>query len=276
MDNRVIGVFDSGLGGLTTVKELRRLLPNEKLVFFGDTGRVPYGNRSRETLRKYVAQDIALLREHDCKIIIAACGTASSIMTPELVQTAGVPFSGVVLPTAQAACAASVNGRIGVIGTTATVRSGAYGRAIRAINADYKVFGNACPLFVPLVENGFIQPDNEITSKVAALYLAPMLDAGVDTLILGCTHYPLLYDIINRTLDYNVTLIDSGREVARWAQSYLTREDMLADAEQAGGCTFFVSDAPDSFVELAEAFLGEQVGGKVTQIDIDCLQDSLK
>ena len=211
MDNRAIGVFDSGLGGLTTVRELRKLLPDERIVYFGDTGRVPYGNRSRETIRNYAMQDIRFLKRHEVKLVIAACGTVSSALTPELSAEAGVPFSGVVVPAAQAACAATVNGRIGVIGTTATVRSGAYGRAIRTINPDARTFGNACPLFVPLVENGFIQPDNEITAKVAEIYLKPMIDERVDTLILGCTHYPLIYDIIDRALGSRVTLIDAGK-----------------------------------------------------------------
>lgn len=270
MDNRAIGIFDSGLGGLTAVKEFRKLLPTEKLVYFGDTGRVPYGSRSRETIRKYVSQDIRFLRRHDCKLIIAACGTASSVLTPELTAEAETAFSGVVLPAAQAACAASINGRIGVIGTTATVRSGAYGRAVRAINADCKVIGNACPLLVPLVENGFIEPDNEITSKVAALYLKPIIEERVDTLILGCTHFPLIYDIINRLLDYKVTLIDPGRETARWAQNFLTREAMLSEKD-TGSCTYYVSDSTDSFTETAQAFLGENIGGSVYQIDIDAL-----
>ena len=149
MDQRAIGVFDSGLGGLTTVRELRRLLPEEHIIYFGDTGRVPYGSRGREIIRKYAVQDIRFLRRFDVKIIIAACGTVSSVITPEIVESAGVPFSGVVLPAAQAACAASTNGRIGVIGTAATLRSGAYGRAIRGIRPDAHTFGNACPLFVP-------------------------------------------------------------------------------------------------------------------------------
>ena len=254
MDNRAIGVFDSGLGGLTTVRELRKLLPDERIVYFGDTGRVPYGNRSRETIRKYAMQDIRFLKRHEVKLVIAACGTVSSALTPELSAEAGVPFSGVVVPAAQAACAATVNGRIGVIGTTATVRSGAYGRAI----------------FVPLVENGFIQPDNEITAKVAEIYLKPMIDERVDTLILGCTHYPLIYDIIDRALGSRVTLIDAGKQVARWAQGYLAREDLLA-GPGGGGTEFYVSDSPDGFSEIAGLFLGGDVKGDVTQIDLDTL-----
>lgn len=270
MDNRAIGVFDSGLGGLTTVRELQKLLPNERIVYFGDTGRVPYGNRSRETLRKYARQDIRFLRRHDVKLIIAACGTVSSTITPEISAEAGVPFSGVVIPAAQAACAATSNGRIGVIGTTATVRSGAYGRAIRTINPDARTIGSACPLFVPLVENGFIQPDNEITTKVAKIYLKPIVDERVDTLILGCTHYPLIYDIIDRVLGSRVTLIDVGKQVARWAQGYLAQEDLLA-GEGAGGAEFYVTDSPDGFSEIAGLFLGGDVKGDVTQIDLDTL-----
>lgn len=269
MDNRAIGIFDSGLGGLTTVRELRKLMPNEKIIYFGDTGRVPYGNRSRETIKKYTQQDIAFLRGHDVKMIIAACGTASSMITPEMVEAAGVPFSGVVLPAAQAACASSVSGRIGLIGTTASVRSGAYGRAIRAINSDARMFGNACPLLVPLVENGFTEPDNEITAKVVELYLKPIIAENVDTLILGCTHYPLIYDIIDRVMESSVTMIDPGKQVARWAQSFLAANDLTC--EEPGGCEFYVTDSTEEFAASASVFLGGDVTGSVEQIDIDSL-----
>ena len=151
-----------------------------------------------------------------------------------------------------------------------TIRTNAYGKAIRAIKADAHVFGNACPLFVPLVENGFIQPDNEITAKVAEIYLKPMIDERVDTLILGCTHYPLIYDIIDRALGSRVTLIDAGKQVARWAQGYLAREDLLA-GPGGGGTEFYVSDSPDGFSEIAGLFLGGDVKGDVTQIDLDTL-----
>ncbi len=269
MDNRAVGIFDSGLGGLTTVKELRRLLPNEQIIYFGDNGRVPYGNRGRETIRKYAMQDIQLLLRHDVKLVVAACGTVSSMMTPEMKDSIGLPYSGVVLPSAQAACAATSNEKIGIIGTTATVRSGSYARAIHAILPEAHVFGNACPLFVPLVENGFIQPDNEITRKVAELYLQPMIEAKVDTLILGCTHYPIIYDIINQVLDYKVTLIDPGRQVAKWAQSYLTSHNLLREEE--GTCKFYVTDSPDVFSDTATIFLGNDIQGDVEQIDIDSL-----
>lgn len=267
MDNRAIGIFDSGLGGLTTVKELKHLLPNEEIIYFGDIGRVPYGSRSRDTIRKYAMQDIQFLLQHDVKLVIAACGTVSSMMTTEIRDSIGLPYSGVVLPSAQAACAATSNGKIGIIGTTATVRSVSYARAIHAILPEAHVFGNACPLFVPLVENGFIQQDNEITTKVAEIYLAPMIEAKVDTLILGCTHFPIIYDIINKVLDYKVTLIDPGRQVAKWAQSYLTSNGMLR--EKQGTCKFYVSDSPEVFNDTASIFLGKNISGEVEQINID-------
>lgn len=270
MDNRAIGIFDSGLGGLTTVKELRRLLPNENIVYFGDTGRVPYGTRSRDTIRKYAMQDIAFLMGHDVKMILAACGTASSVLTQDQVAPLELPFSGVVLPAAQAACAVTVNQRIGVVGTAATVHSGAYGRAIRAINPEVKVIGNACPLFVPLVESGFIQPDNRITTLVAELYLKPMQAEQVDTLILGCTHYPLIAPIIQQVLGEGVTLVDAGQQVARWAQNQLSREGMLREGSE-GHCQFYVTDATDGFADIAQLYLGENVKSEVTQIDLDTL-----
>ncbi|MCI8649466.1 MAG: glutamate racemase [Anaerotruncus sp.] len=271
MDNRAIGIFDSGLGGLTTVKEMQRLLPQERIIYFGDTGRVPYGSRSRETLRKYAMQDVAFLKQFDCKLIIAACGTISSVFTPEMQQSIGVPFTGVVQPTAQAACAVT-NGRIGVIGTSATIHSGAYGRAIRAINPNVRTFGNACPLFVPLVENGFVQPDNEITTRVAEIYLKPIQEAQVDTLILGCTHYPLLTPIIDRLLNSQVTLINAGEQAARWAQNYLMSNDLLGDGD--GACEYFISDTPELFAETAGIFLGEPLKD-ITQISIEELQAAI-
>ncbi len=271
MDNRAIGIFDSGLGGLTAVKELRRLLPNEHIIYFGDTGRVPYGSRGRAIIQKYAMQDIAFLKQHDVKLILAACGTASSALTPQQTDCIGIPYSGVVLPSAQAACAATVSGRIGVIGTSATVRSGAYGRAIRSIRPDVHVFGNACPLFVPLVENGFIQPDNEITTKVAEQYLLPMRKEQIDVLILGCTHYPLIYSIIDRIFESKVTLIDPGREVARWAQGYLAQHGLLGEGD--GRCEFYVSDSPEGFTETAALFMGENIKSDVTQVDIDAISE---
>lgn len=272
MDQRAIGIFDSGVGGLTTVKVLRRLLPNERIIYFGDTGRVPYGSRGREIIRQYAMQDIAFLKRHEVKMIVIACGTVSSCMTPQMQDSIGLPYSGVVLPAAQAACATTSSGRIGIIGTTATVRSAAYSRAIRNILPHARTFGNACPLFVPLVENGFIQPDNQVTELVARQYLAPILEADVDTLIMGCTHYPLIAPILQKIMGPDVTLVDVGEQVARWAQSYLTSNDMLRQGE--GGCEFFVSDSPENFIETAGLFLGGDITGEVQQISVDSISPS--
>ncbi len=271
MDNRAIGIIDSGVGGLTAYRELRRLLPQENLVYFGDTGRVPYGSRSKETIRKYAMQDIRFILQHNVKLVVAACGTISSTITQEMVDAIGVPFTGIVQPAAQAACAATRSKRVGLIATATTVRSGAFGRAIRAIAPDVRLFGSACPLFVPLVENGFIQPDNPVTNLVAQQYLQPAIDQQVDTLILGCTHYPLLYDTIDRVLGGRVTLIDSGREIARWAQGFLTSHGLLADRQQPGEGRFFVTDSIEGFTEVAGLFLQERIQGRVTQIDIEAL-----
>ena len=271
MDNRPIGVFDSGLGGLTAVKELRRLLPNEKIIYFGDTGRVPYGSRSRETIAKYARQDIGLLLKFDVKMIVCACGTVSSVLGDGSGENLPVPFVRVLVPAAQAACALSSNSKIGVIGTTATIRSGEFGRIIRSIRPDARVYGNACPLLVPIVENGLISKDNPIAVEAVRMYLEPLKKEGIDTLVLGCTHYPLLYDIINQYLNYEVTLIDSGREAARSVRSSLAASDMLCDPEQEGDCQFYVSDAIDGFVQTAELFLGDTISQQVHRVDIDTL-----
>ena len=187
MNNDAIGVFDSGVGGLTAVNELNTLMPNENIIYFGDTARIPYGSRSRETVLKYANEDIAFLRKHKIKMIIAACGTVSSVIgTSSLVDD--MPFTGVLLPAAQAACSMTKNGKIGVIGTSATIRSGSFAKAIKTIRPGTSVIGNPCPLFVHLVENGYTDRNNKVTRLVAEEYLAPIKAEGVDTLILGCTH----------------------------------------------------------------------------------------
>ena len=196
MDDRPIGVFDSGLGGLTTVRELCRLLPEEDIVYFGDTGRVPYGSRSRETIVKYARQDVAFLRTFDLKTIVIACGTVSTTALDVLAAENPIPVLGVVAPAARAAARATRSGSIGLIGTQASIRSGAYERLIRAENPAARVLAQPCPLFVPLVENGRFRPGDVVIETVAAEYLAPLKEAGVDTLVLGCTHYPLLEKVI--------------------------------------------------------------------------------
>ncbi|MGN1305381.1 MAG: glutamate racemase [Oscillospiraceae bacterium] len=269
MNNSAIGVFDSGMGGLTCFKELHSLMPNENIIYFGDTARLPYGTRSRETILKYAAQDIAFMKKHDVKMIIAACGTVSSVVGIDKKDADGIPFTGVLLPTVQAACAKTRNGRIGVIGTSATIKSGSYAKAIRTIKPSLTVVGAACPLFVPLVENGFCGRDNKVAQLVAEQYLEPLKKEGVDTLILGCTHYPILYDVIKDQMGENVELISSGSEAAKFACAYLTRHDMLAERETDGEVVFYSSDSTEMFRENAESFLGGMIKGSVEKVDTD-------
>ena len=262
MKNYSIGVFDSGMGGLTAVKELNSILPNENIIYFGDTARVPYGSRSRETVLKYARQDVEFLCGHEIKMIIAACGTVSSVVgTNSLVDN--MPFTGVIHPAVQAACGATRNGKIGVIGTPATIKSGYYAKAIKEINPRAKVVGNACPLFVHLVENGYIERDNKITILAAEEYLEPIKNENVDTLILGCTHYPVIKDIISDIMGPDVKLISSGAEAAKYAYNCLIEKDLLSDRKEKGKNTFFVSDSVSLFEENAANFLGHPVNGEV-------------
>lgn len=271
MDTRPIGVFDSGLGGLTVVRRLLEELPNENIVYFGDTGRVPYGTRSPDTINRYTAEDCRFLRRHDVKMIIAACGTASSVGA-QVLQHQPVPAIGVVEATAKAAAAATRSGCIGVIGTAATVQTDAFGVAIRAHNPQAQVFSQACPLFVSLVENGWIAEDDEVTTATAKRYLAPLIEAHIDTLIMGCTHFPLLAPILQKVLGDEVVLIDSGSAAAGAAKDLLTANDMLAERD-SGSCRFFVSDTPQGFTTVAKMFLGREVAADVERIDPTLLSE---
>lgn len=270
MNNNAIGVFDSGLGGLTCLKELNKLIPNENVIYFGDTARLPYGTRSRETILEYAAQDIAFVKSKGVKLIIAACGTVSSVLGSGKTSDGDVPFTGVLLPAAQAACGITRNGKIGVIGTEATIKSGAYGKAIRSIRPDISVVGNSCPMFVPLVENGYTDRDNPVTKLIAEQYLAPIKQEGVDTLILGCTHYPIIKDTIADYMGDSVKIISSGEEAAKFAYNMLTAKDMLASREETGTNTYYTSDSATLFEENAKAFLGnEKINGDVHKVAID-------
>ncbi len=267
MKDYAIGVFDSGMGGLTAVKELNSLLPNENIIYFGDTARVPYGSRSRETVLRYAQQDVEFLRRHEIKMIIAACGTVSSVVgTNSLADD--IPFTGVIHPAVQTACATTKNGKIGVIGTPATIKSGYYAKVIKEINPHAKVFGNACPLFVHLVENGYIQRDNKITILAAEEYLEPIKKENVDTLILGCTHYPVIKDIIADIMGDDVKLISSGAEAAKYAYNSLIEKDLLSDRKENGQNTFYVSDSVSLFEENAANFLGHNVNSEVFSCSI--------
>ncbi len=262
MDNRRIGVFDSGLGGLTALKPLQKLLPNEDIVYFGDTGRIPYGSRSAETIAKYALGDIRFLKSCGVKAILVACGTASSVL-PTLGKF-DLPVLGVVEPAAEAAVARTKNGRIGIIGTAATVRSGAYEKAI-AGRAETKAVG--CPLFVPLVENGRVRRGDVVIETVAREYLEPFKAFGCDTLILGCTHYPLLREIIAAELN-GVELIDPGAEAAAKMAALVEREGLSSEVG-SGEVEYHLSDDPAGFARLASLFLGHEVEADAKKVDIE-------
>lgn len=266
MGTRPIGVFDSGLGGLTVVKELERLLPDEDIVYFGDTGRVPYGTKGREVIKKYAVQDMRFLHKFDCKAVIIACGTVSSVAFEEVAKVSDIPVIGVVEPAANAAVKATKSGRIGVIATSATIKSGSYEKAIHKIKPDAYVKYRACPLFVPLVENGYFTRGNKVAELVAREYLEEFKGTDIDTLILGCTHYPLLRGIIHDIMP-DVTLIDAGGETAKAALPLLGGKGLLSRGN--GKRRFFVSDCTDDFERLAGIFLEHPVVGHVEKVEIE-------
>ncbi len=267
MKNAKIGVFDSGLGGLTAVKQLQKLMPYEDIVYFGDTGRVPYGTRSEKTIISYAMQDMAFLKSHDLKAIVVACGTVSSVALPAITQNETLPVIGVVEPTSKTALNTTKNGKIGVIGTSGTIKSASYEKAINKFCSATKVYGKACPLFVPLVENGRFNKHDEVTKIVVREYLEEFLAKEVDTLILGCTHYPLLSDIISDFFDGKVQLIDSGAAAATDLYNILTQKDMLKTTG-VPQTSFYVSDSPETFGQYGSIFLGQNIDKEVTQIDI--------
>ncbi|MFL5578071.1 MAG: glutamate racemase [Gemmatimonadaceae bacterium] len=251
-----IGVFDSGIGGLTVVRELMRQLPNESIIYFGDTARVPYGPKSPDTVRRYSREISAFLREQGVKAIVVACNTATAHALPTLREELPVPVIGVAEPGAQAAVAASPSGRIGVIGTAGTVASGAYDRAIHALAPAARVTSRPCPLFVPLVEEGWL--DTEPTRLIAREYLAPLHDAGVDTVVLGCTHYPLLKPVIKATLGKSVRLVDPAEQTAAETARVLEACHLRANGGPPS-YRFIASDAPEQFLRLGQRFLGAAI-----------------
>ncbi|MBQ8696304.1 MAG: glutamate racemase [Clostridia bacterium] len=259
----MIGVFDSGLGGLTALKELRELMPNEDVVYFGDTARVPYGPRTPETIVSYAKQDVRFLSEFKPRAILAACGTVSSTAMDALGECFTTPIIGVVDATAQAAAEATKNGKIGIIGTAATIASRSYEKALSKLG-DYTLTATPCPLFVPLVENGFTAPDCEITRLTVEHYLREIKAAGCDTLILGCTHYPIIAHHIAKALP-GVTLINSGKSSAQAMKALC---EGIPEGENTASVSYYVSDDKDGFIRQAELFLGHAADGEVRQIDI--------
>jgi glutamate racemase len=256
--NKAIGIFDSGIGGLTVVKELTKRLPGEDIVYFGDTARVPYGTKSPQTVIKFTIENILFLLKHNVKLIILACNTSSSLALASMRKYFKVPMIGVIRPGAKEAVYASLNKRIGVIGTRATIESGAYEKEIKALDSSIRVFSQACPLFVPLVEEGWASsiPAEEIAHR----YLKPIKDAGVDTLILGCTHYPLLKPLIREVMGKTVRLIDSASQIAREVEEIL-KDEGIKNSRRKGSAkhTFYVSDDPSSFAKLGKKFLGREL-----------------
>ncbi|MFA5150086.1 MAG: glutamate racemase [Candidatus Omnitrophota bacterium] len=251
-----IGVFDSGVGGLTVVKELLRQLPHEDIVYFGDTARVPYGIKSKETVIRFSIENILFLLEHEVKFICVACNTVSSFALPEIKNHFKIPIVGVITPGAREAVYATQNKRVGVIGTKGTIKSCAYENEIKQLDPRVKVIAAPCPLFVPFVEEGWLS--GNVVKNVVKYYLKPLKKAGVDTLILGCTHYPLLKRLIKDEMGENVALIDSAKQVAIEVNNILASEGLLRK-EGTGKHKFFVSDNPEWFSSLAERFLGRPV-----------------
>ena len=269
MDQRPIGVFDSGLGGLTAVREMRRLMPSENIIYFGDTSRVPYGGRSPEILLKYARQDVHFLRSFDIKAVLVACGTVSTTALPQLQAENDLPILGVVEPACRKAAAMTRNRRVGLIATAASVRSGAYERTLHRLDETIHVVSRACPLLVPLVENGRYQPGDVVIETVAREYLEPLRQEGLDVLILGCTHYPLLTDIIREIMGPEVTLIDTGEEAAWELKRTLKAKNLLSDCAQEGTTTLYASDQPEDFGSMAKHFLQEELTSPVLQVNID-------
>jgi glutamate racemase len=253
-----IGVFDSGIGGLTVAAALQNLLPSENIFYIGDTARVPYGGKSRRTVERYSIEIGGLLLAERAKIIVVACNTASALAVPRMKEMFNVPVQGVVAPGATAAVASTKNKTVGVIGTRATIASGAYEHAIHSLDADIRVISVACPLLVPLIEEGMFE--DKVTDLMLARYLAPLLSAGIDTLVLGCTHYPLLREAIARTAGPGVTFVDSAENCALAVKALLEKNTLNAPPERLGKLDVALTDATERFLRTAAKALDLEIG----------------
>jgi len=261
-----VGVFDSGIGGLTVVKRIASTIPNEDIVYFGDTARVPYGSKSNSTVIEYSIQDAKFLINKNVKAIVVACNTSSSIALKELRKQFNMPVIGMIEPGAKYALKETRNGRIGVIGTRATISNKAYSTEINKLNPDVEVFEKACPLFVPLAEEGWIK--HKATYDIAEEYLKELREKKIDTLVLGCTHYPILSEVIQEVIGKNVKLIDSGISSAEAVKFELDRIGLNTNKHSPGNQEYFVSDIPAKFKEVAELFLGREVS-QVKKLDLE-------
>ena len=264
-----IGIFDSGIGGLTVVKSIDNSLASENIIYFGDTARVPYGSKSNSTVIEYSIQDAKFLLSKNVKLIIVACNTASSVALSELRSKFDIPVIGMIEPGAKAAIAASRNRKIGVIGTDATIANKAYSTELLKLDASLEIYEKACPLFVPLAEEGWI--DHQVTKLVAEEYLNELKSQNIDTLILGCTHYPILKNVIQEVVGKDVTLIDSGSAASVEVEAYLSGRGIKNTSNNLGSHEYFVSDVPKKFKNIAERFLGREVE-HVNKVDLETLK----
>lgn len=261
-----IGIFDSGIGGLTVVKSLDTSLVGENIVYFGDTARVPYGSKSNSTVIEYSKQDAKFLINKNVKLIVVACNTASSVALETLRNEFEIPVIGMIEPGAKAALSSTKNNKIGVIGTYATIANRAYSNELLKLSPTVEVFEKACPLFVPLAEEGWT--DHKATKLIAEEYLKELRSKNIDTLILGCTHYPILRDVIQEVIGENVVLIDSGAAASVDVENYLSGRGLRNKSSQLGDHEYYVSDIPQKFKQIAERFLGREVN-HINKINVD-------
>lgn len=266
MSWRAIGIFDSGVGGLTVLRELIRTLPQEDTIYFGDTARVPYGTKSPDTVIRYAQEIASFLMTRDIKLLVVACNTASAVALPTLRRQLPIPVVGVIEPGARRAVEVTRSGVVGVIGTAGTIRSSAYTRAIKRLNPAVSVLARPCPLFVPLAEEGWT--DNDIARLTAHQYLDELREAGVDSLVLGCTHYPLLKKIIADTMGSGVALVDSAEETARTVAAILQDKKLLRPPAEQGNHHYYVTDVPAGFIRVGNRFLGNKLED-VYQVSLD-------
>jgi glutamate racemase len=263
---KAIGIFDSGVGGLTVLKEIIRTVPQEDTIYLGDTARVPYGTKSPETVTRYAHEITSFLVKRDIKLLVTACNTASAVSLDSLKNGFALPIVGVIEPGARRAACVTRSGKVGVIGTEGTIRSSAYSKAIKRINTDIEVITRPCPLFVPLAEEGWT--DNEVTRLTARIYLDGLKNEGVDTLVLGCTHYPILKEVIAEIMGPEVRLVDSAEETARTVADILRNDNLLRPASEKGNHHFFVTDVPAGFIRVGNRFLGDKLGD-VHQVSLE-------
>jgi glutamate racemase len=257
MKNQSIGMFDSGIGGLTVLKEVRNLLPHERIIYLGDTARLPYGSKSPGTVTRYALESAIFMLTKGVKILVIACNTSSAVALPILMKKLPIPVLGVIDPGAREAARATKTKRVGVIGTRATVRSGAYEKAIMAHDPAVTVVSRACPLFVPIAEEGL--EDDRVAEIMTKRYLEDIKGSDIDTLVMGCTHYPILVNTIRKVMGKGVSVINTGRETAKDVKKTLEEKGLLRDSGK-GGADYFVTDSPDTFKEMGSRFLGEDIG----------------